>query len=194
MRARSGRYGGRVRGKQRRAREPAPHARRHTLRLALARREARRGEAARTRRGLYGRGRLQMHAFCTNRHDVRLVKSIDRGREGHVFPAARPRCALCAPALPAARVRRRRPHSSARGMCGARGTGERLRGVCPHGAFQCLSVHTLLCFLPGRPLAGAPGYRRTPWAGIALAVTLAKGTTLLIRARCAQTLERRSSH
>ena len=75
---------------------------------------------------------------------------------------------------------------AARWMVGASDRHGRLRSSA------CLC--TLLCFLPGRPLAGAPGYRRTPWAGVALAVTLAKGTTLLIRARCAQTLARRSSH
>ena len=82
----------------------------------------------------------------------------------------------------------------ARGLPPARRAGWWVRQIGTAAFVPVPVCAPLLCFLPGRPLAGAPGYRRTPWAGVALAVTPAKGTTLLIRARCAQTLERRSSH
>ena len=49
---------------------------------------------------------------------------------------------------------------------------------------------------PVKAARGAQAHRRphSQLRGVALAVTLAKGKTLLIRARCAQTLARRSSH
>ena len=72
----------------------------------------------------------------------------------------------------------------------ARSCGAQLAGPRARPAQKCFSW----CTGGVDNSACAPGYRRTPWAGVALAVTLAKRTTLLIRARCAQTLARRSIH
>ena len=51
-----------------------------------------------------------------------------------------------------------RSHMSARGMCGARGTGERLRGACPYGCLpsESLSVHLAV-------LLAWPTFGRRPW-------------------------------
>ena len=68
----------------------------------------------------------------------------------------------------------------------ARSCGAQLAGPRARPAQKCFSW----CTGGVDNSACAPGYRRTPWAGVALAVTLAKRTTLLIRARRAQTLAR----
>ena len=83
----------------------------------------------------------------------------------------------------------------ARGLPPARRAGWWVRQIGT-AAFVPVPVRAPCCASCLADLWQAPlatGARR-PWAGVALAVTLAKGTTLLIRARCAQTLVRRSSH
>ena len=102
---------------------------------------------------------------------LRYFRVCAPGR-GHCIPATVPnqldRTANKAEERPQA-LPRRRGQGRRRRTCVAPWYGRAVAGRMPVRVpsfrVQSACPCTLLCFLPGRPLAGAPGYRRTPSVG-----------------------------
>ena len=101
--------------------------------------------------------RARCVALLERPRDVTHIDLSIVGRErGDTCSLQHARAARCVHPLSPRRVYAMiRSYMSARDMCGACGTGERLRGACPYGCLECLYMH-LAVLLAWPTIGGRP--------------------------------------